>query len=94
MRLFVGRHKLAGNLTSAGMTAVKNILLGLVVIAALAVGGFLIYVAGSMVLAILGMVVSVVVVVAPIALGVASVIFIVLVGAYAFGKAIREPGKG
>lgn len=75
------------------MSAVKNIVIGLMVIAGLAVGGFLIYVAGSMALAILGMVVSVVAV-APIALGVALVIFIVIGGAYAIGKAIRESRKG
>ena len=75
------------------MSAIKNIVIGLLVLAGLAVGGFLIYVAGSMVLAILGMVVSVVVAVAPIALGVASVIFIVIGGAYAIGKAIRERGE-
>ena len=76
------------------MSAVKNIVIGLMVIAGLAVGGFLIYVAGSMALAILGMVVSVVVAVAPIALGVALVIFIVIGGAYAIGKAIRESREG
>ena len=75
------------------MSAVKNIVIGLMVIAGLAVGGLLIYVAGSMALAILGMVVSVVAV-APIALGVALVIFIVIGGAYAIGKAIRESRKG
>ena len=72
------------------MNAVKNIVIGLVVLAGLAVGGLLIYVAGSMVLAILGMVVSVVVAVAPFVLGAASVIFIVFGGAYALGKAIRK----
>ena len=75
------------------MNAIKNIVVGLLVLAGLVVGGFLIYVAGSMMLAILGMIVSVVVAVAPIALGVASVIFLVVGGAYALGKAIREEGK-
>lgn len=75
------------------MNAIKNVFVGLLVLAGLVVGGFLIYVAGSMVLAILGMIVSVVVAVAPIALGVASVIFLVVGGAYALGKAILESGK-
>lgn len=72
---------------------IKNLLIGLFVLAGLAVGGFLIYVAGSMVLAILGLIVSVVVAVAPIVLGVASAIFLIVGGAYAIGKAIREGGK-
>lgn len=75
------------------MSAVKNIVIGLLVIVGLAAGGFLIYVAGSMVLAILGMVVAVVVAIAPFVLGAASVVFIVFGGAYALGKAICEGGK-
>ena len=72
------------------VSAIKNVLIGLFVLAGLAVGGFLIFVAGSMVLAILGLIVSVVVAVAPTVLGVASAIFLVVGGAYAIGKAIRE----
>ena len=46
-----------------------------------------------MVLAILVMVVSVVVAVAPIVRGITSVIFIVFGGVYSIGKAIRDGGN-
>ena len=73
------------------MNTVKNIVIGLFVLAGLAVGGFLLYVAESKVLAILGMVVSVAV--APIALGIALVIFLVVGWAQSVGNAIREGVK-
>ena len=75
------------------MNAVKNIVIGLFAIIGLVIAGFLIYGVGSLIIGLIGLVVSVVVAVAPIVLGVASAIFLVVGGAYAIGKAIREGGK-
>ena len=75
------------------MSAIKNIVVGLFAIIGLVIAGFLIYGIGGLIIGLIGLVVSVVVAVAPIVLGVASAIFLVVGGAYAIGKAIREGGK-
>ena len=71
----------------------KNFVVGLLAMVGLAIAGLILYGVGSLIVGLIGIVVSVVVAVAPFVLGAASVIFIVFGGAYALGKAILESGK-
>ena len=71
----------------------KNFVVGLLAMVGLAIAGLILYGVGSLIVGLIGIVVTVVVAVAPFVLGAASVIFIVFGGAYALGKAILESGK-
>ena len=71
----------------------KNFIVGLLAMVGLAIAGLVLYGVGSLIVGLIGIVVTVVVAAAPFVLGAASVIFIVFGGAYALGKAILEPGK-
>ena len=72
----------------------KNFVVGLLAMVGLAVAGLILYGVGSLIVGLIGIVVTVVVAVAPFVLGAASVIFIVCGGAYALGKAILDGRKG
>ena len=71
----------------------KNFIVGLMAMVGLVLAGLILYGVGSLIVGLIGIVISVVVAVAPFVLGAASVIFIVFGGAYALGKAILESGK-
>ena len=71
----------------------KNFVVGLLAMVGLAIAGLILYGVGSLIVGLIGIVVTVVVAVAPFVLGAASVIFIVFGGAYALGKAILESRK-
>ena len=71
----------------------KNFIVGLMAMVGLVLAGLILYGVGSLIVGLIGIVVTVVVAAAPFVLGAASVIFIVFGGAYALGKAILESGK-
>ena len=71
----------------------KNFIVGLLAMVGLAISGLILYGVGSLIVGLIGIVVTVVVAATPFVLGAASVIFIVFGGAYALGKAILESGN-
>lgn len=71
----------------------KNFGVGLLAMVGIAIAGLVLYGVGSLIVGLIGIVVTVVVAATPFVLGAASVIFIVFCGAYALGKAILDGRK-
>lgn len=67
----------------------KNIIVGLAVLVALAIGAGILYIAGAMILGVLALIGGLIMTVGPIVLGIAGVVAVVGTIAYAIGKAIR-----